>query len=258
MFRRKKKETEALKAVGDNNEFAIEEEENVSPIEDEEEESDYDEEYDDKGEEEPEESDDEYEGEREEEDEGETRKANNIVKFPDEHIKITQYEFKRNGNNAEYERICFVAQALGTKSVYDHRSYLDVIHIEPSETNGCKLVATDGIRLHSAELDYVLPEGNYHVLYNNKSVKLNGPLTYEIDYPNYRRVLFENLKEICTVNLYDTGLGKNYSKNLNMTKEFAKIKTFKSMAYPYRGHYHNRHSLRMTLICGIINYDRLG
>jgi hypothetical protein len=37
----------------------------------------------------------------------------------------------------------------------------------------------------------------------------------------------------------------------------AKIKTFKSMAYPYRGHCRNRHSLRMTLICGIINYDRL-
>ncbi|MHB9293018.1 putative IS5 family transposase IS1515 [Hollandina sp. SP2] len=36
----------------------------------------------------------------------------------------------------------------------------------------------------------------------------------------------------------------------------ATIKTFKSMAYPYRGHYCNRHSLRMTLICGIINYDR--
>jgi hypothetical protein len=37
----------------------------------------------------------------------------------------------------------------------------------------------------------------------------------------------------------------------------AKIKTFKSMAYPYRGHYCNRHSLRMTLICGLINHDRL-
>jgi hypothetical protein len=38
----------------------------------------------------------------------------------------------------------------------------------------------------------------------------------------------------------------------------AKIKTFKSLAYPYRGHYCNRHSLRMTLICGIINHDRRG
>jgi hypothetical protein len=32
-----------------------------------------------------------------------------------------------------------------------------------------------------------------------------------------------------------------------------KIKTFKSMAHPYRGHCRNRHALRMTLICGIIN-----
>jgi hypothetical protein len=37
----------------------------------------------------------------------------------------------------------------------------------------------------------------------------------------------------------------------------ANIKTFKSMAYPYRGNYCNRHSLSMTLICGIISYDRM-
>ena len=36
-----------------------------------------------------------------------------------------------------------------------------------------------------------------------------------------------------------------------------RIKTLRCMSYPYRGHFHNRHSLRMTLICGIINYDRL-
>jgi hypothetical protein len=34
----------------------------------------------------------------------------------------------------------------------------------------------------------------------------------------------------------------------------AKIKTFKSMAYPYRNHC-RRHLLRMTLICGIINFE---
>jgi hypothetical protein len=36
-----------------------------------------------------------------------------------------------------------------------------------------------------------------------------------------------------------------------------RIKTFRCMSYPYRGHCCNRHSLRMKLICGIINYDRL-
>jgi len=34
----------------------------------------------------------------------------------------------------------------------------------------------------------------------------------------------------------------------------AKIKTFKSMAYPYRNHC-RRHLLRISLICGIINYE---
>jgi hypothetical protein len=36
-----------------------------------------------------------------------------------------------------------------------------------------------------------------------------------------------------------------------------RIKVFRCMSYPYRGHCCNRHSLRMNLICGIINYDRL-
>jgi hypothetical protein len=34
----------------------------------------------------------------------------------------------------------------------------------------------------------------------------------------------------------------------------AKIKTFKITAYPYRNHL-RRHLLRMTLICGIINFE---
>jgi IS5 family transposase len=35
----------------------------------------------------------------------------------------------------------------------------------------------------------------------------------------------------------------------------ARIKTFKIMAYPYRNHC-KKHLLRMSLICGIINYER--
>ena len=36
----------------------------------------------------------------------------------------------------------------------------------------------------------------------------------------------------------------------------AKIKTFKIMAYPYRNHC-KKHFLRMTLICGIVNFENL-
>jgi hypothetical protein len=57
-----------------------------------------------------------------------------------------------------------------------------------------------------------------------------------------------------------TKLEKAYNKRLSRRRVViehinGKIKTFRCMSYPYRGHCQNRHSLRMTLICGIINYD---
>ncbi|GHV54648.1 IS5 family transposase [Spirochaetia bacterium] len=52
---------------------------------------------------------------------------------------------------------------------------------------------------------------------------------------------------------------KAYNKRLSRERVViehinAKIKTFKSMAYPYRNHC-TRHLLRMSLICGIINFE---
>jgi hypothetical protein len=52
---------------------------------------------------------------------------------------------------------------------------------------------------------------------------------------------------------------KAYDKRVARKQVFvehvnAKIKTFKSMAYLYRNHC-KRHVLRMSLICGIINFE---
>jgi hypothetical protein len=43
-------------------------------------------------------------------------------------------------------------------------------------------------------------------------------------------------------------------KRVVIEQKNAKIKTFKSMAYPYRNHC-GRHLLRMSLICSIINFE---
>ena len=51
---------------------------------------------------------------------------------------------------------------------------------------------------------------------------------------------------------YNTRLAK---KRVIVEHINARIKTFKIMAYPYRNR-RRRHLLRMTLVCGIINYDR--
>ena len=55
-------------------------------------------------------------------------------------------------------------------------------------------------------------------------------------------------------------LEKAYNKKLARLRVViehinAKIKTFKIMAYPYRNR-RARHLLRMSLICGIINFER--
>jgi len=52
---------------------------------------------------------------------------------------------------------------------------------------------------------------------------------------------------------------KIYNKNLAQERVViehinAKIKTFKIMSYPYRNH-RTRHLLRMSLICGVINFE---
>jgi hypothetical protein len=55
---------------------------------------------------------------------------------------------------------------------------------------------------------------------------------------------------------------KVYNKRLSRRRVViehinGRIKTVRCRSYPYRGHCQNRHSLRMTLICAIINYDML-
>ena len=57
-----------------------------------------------------------------------------------------------------------------------------------------------------------------------------------------------------------TDSDKAYNKRLAQKRVIiehinAKIKTFKIMAYPYRNHC-RRHFLRMSLICGIINFEK--
>ncbi|MDR2483885.1 MAG: transposase [Treponema sp.] len=54
---------------------------------------------------------------------------------------------------------------------------------------------------------------------------------------------------------------KAYNKRLSRRRIViehinGRIKTFRCMSYPYLWHYHNRHTLRMALICGFVNYDR--
>ena len=92
----------------------------------------------------------------------------------------------------------------------------------------------------------------------SKSIPLDADLGYQ-GIEAYRANSFIPIKS--SKNHQLTKREKAYNKRLARRRAViehinCRIKTFRCMSYPYRGHFHNRHSLRMTLICGIINYDR--
>jgi hypothetical protein len=95
-----------------------------------------------------------------------------------------------------------------------------------------------------------------------KSVSNSIPLDADLGYfgiENYHPNSFIPVKSSKKHRL--TKREKTYNKQLAKRRVVighinGRIKIFRCMSYPYRGHYCNRHSLRMKLICGIINYDR--
>jgi transposase len=57
------------------------------------------------------------------------------------------------------------------------------------------------------------------------------------------------------LSIRDKAFNKRLAKKRVIVEHInAKIKTFKSMSYPYRNHC-KRHLLRMSLVCGIINLE---
>jgi len=120
----------------------------------------------------------------------------------------------------ETKTIIDVQQAKG--SVHDFRLYKDTIGKDVDESI---LIQTDlgylGIKLLHENSLIPIKESKNHKL--NKQEKAYNKKLARL------RVVIEHIN--------------------------AKIKTFKIMAYPYRNR-RRRHLLRMSLICGIINFER--
>jgi hypothetical protein len=121
--------------------------------------------------------------------------------------------------NREDRNILDVQDAKG--SVHDFKLFKDTIGKAVDQTI---LIQADlgylGIHDFHANSQIPIKESKYHKL-NKQELAYNKRLARE-------RVVIEHIN--------------------------AKIKTFKSMAYPYRNHC-KRHLFRMSLICGIINFE---
>ncbi|AEF84825.1 hypothetical protein TREPR_0888 [Treponema primitia ZAS-2] len=121
----------------------------------------------------------------------------------------------RHESPADFEKIAFVLKAR-SKDV--NRAYLAVLHIEETQT-GSRLIATDGKRLHVAEISRKIKGGDYKPALTKDSVSFGNPVE-DITFPNWARVIPGNTRKRGSIDLTDTGMGKGRDQTERLSRVF--------------------------------------
>ncbi|GHV84167.1 hypothetical protein AGMMS50212_15070 [Spirochaetia bacterium] len=125
-------------------------------------------------------------------------------------------EIKRTRENEnEFERILFVCKARSNAARYPFAS---VLHVERGIT-GSRLIASDGRRLHFAEIRTRIKSGDYKPVITKDIIKFGEPVT-GIRFPNWRKIIPDELLKKGELNLADTGLGKDTKLTERLSFEF--------------------------------------
>jgi hypothetical protein len=125
------------------------------------------------------------------------------------------FQLNRREQPADFECMSFVLKALSTDPT---RPYFTVLHVEQTQS-GSRLVATDGHRLHVAEIAARIAEGNYKPHITKDTISLGEPDT-DIQFPNWAAVVPDNTEKRGVINLNDTGMGKNRKQNEKLSIAF--------------------------------------
>ncbi len=127
----------------------------------------------------------------------------------------TPLVFTCKDNPSDFDRIAFVIRATSKDNT---RPYLQVVHIESAKT-GCRLVGTDGKRLHSAEITQMIPSGDYKPVMTKDTIGL-APLDYAVQFPNWQRIVPTNTTMKGVIDLERTGFGRDEKLTENLAIAF--------------------------------------
>ena len=114
--------------------------------------------------------------------------------------------FTLTQNKEEFEKILFVLRACNK---YSGTAFTNVLHVEKTET-GSRLVATDGKRMHVADIKTRIKPGDYKPLITSDSIKLGLSLR-DVQFPNWERVVPKATARCGIINLENTAIGKAQS-----------------------------------------------
>jgi hypothetical protein len=126
-------------------------------------------------------------------------------------------QFHRKENPGDFDRLAFVLKARLREGV----SFATVLHVERTRI-GSRLVATDGKRMHVALIGTKIKSGNYRPVMTGDIISLGEPVE-GIFFPAWNKVIPEHARKRGTINLGNTGMGKDKRQTAAMTVAF---KTF--------------------------------
>jgi len=130
------------------------------------------------------------------------------------------YEISNTVANAvDYENSLFVLKSMSTDKT---RPFMCVVHVEHLNEGGCRLVCTDGRRLHYADISVEIPDGDYIPVVTKDTIVLKGP-TNQGGFPNWKRVIPEDCIDRGLINLAKSGVGKNVSTAAQFSLAYSKV-----------------------------------
>jgi len=125
------------------------------------------------------------------------------------------FQISRFKNPKDFELMSFVIKAiLKTAGV----PFKTVLHVERSRT-GSRLVASDGLRLHFAEISMKIKSGNYKPHVAKDVITLGEPIE-GISFPAWAKAIPEKVEKRGVINLRESGLGRKRKETERLSIAF--------------------------------------
>jgi hypothetical protein len=125
------------------------------------------------------------------------------------------FQLSRLENPGDFERMSFVIKACAKTG---RSPFCRVLHVEQTRT-GSRLVATDGLRLHVAEISKRIKSGEYKPHVVKDIISLGKPLD-GIRFPTWAKAIPENAEKRGVINLANSGMGKDRNETEKLSIAF--------------------------------------
>jgi len=125
------------------------------------------------------------------------------------------FQLSRVENPEDFERMRFVIKACDKAG---DAPFKKVLHIEQTRT-GSRLVATDGLRLHIAEISTKIKSGNYKPYASKDTVSLGIPLE-NVKFPSWSKAIPEKTEQRGVINLKNSGMSRDRKETEKLSLAF--------------------------------------